>query len=570
MFKLFNKIFILPVIISGILLSGNVLGFEHHQAKTQFANTQEEYKNNDFQNKIIRVLLSNKGTFDFTDLTISSNDELFITSNNQLVMNTSDSVKISVKNDYFLIESKGIIKKVLVNEKLLIMTNSAPIALENVMKAGKKAAYSGNIEISLTKNGKLKVINNVEIEDYLKGVVPNEMPVHFGLEALKAQAIAARGYAYRDATYKNPDYDVCDTTGSQVYYGYNSNNPTSDKAINETMGQFALYNDSIILSLFSSTSGGYTENYENAFSENGIDTKFPANPIPYLKGVPDYDYDIDLTREKNARDFYSTKQKSFEIASPKYRWSYTWSLDELNNTLAKNFVKYSSTKFVTPKITDRLAFGSVESIDVPQRGVSGKAMYVRITTTKGVFLVAKEIMIRKVFEVDNQWLPSANIAFEKLANSNGDFIGYKVYGGGFGHGVGMSQFGAYGMAKAGYTYDKILKHYYTGISIGSYPVECNLNDIKNCKTTFYTDNTNNAKLILNYSNKPHNTTFKINGKEVLLSSGKFEKKAGQVNINKFLNKGLNTIELTDYDKNVLNIQNPKLKFYVELTGKDEK
>ncbi|MCQ2958085.1 MAG: SpoIID/LytB domain-containing protein [Candidatus Gastranaerophilales bacterium] len=568
MYKLFNKIFILSV-ISFVLLQNQTFALENRAADNYFAQYKSEYKANDFQNKTIRVLLSDKGSFEIKEIVVTSADEVFVTSNNQLVMNSSNPIKISVKDDYFLVQGQGVIKKVLVSEKLLISTNSAPITLQNISKASKTAAYSGNIEVGLSKSGKLKLINIIEIEDYLKGVVPNEMPVYFGLEALKAQAIAARGYAYRDLSYKTGDYDVCDTTGSQIYYGFNTNDKIANKAINDTMGQFALYDGKVILSLFSSTSGGHTESYENAFSQNGIDTKFPAEPIPYLKGVPDYNYRMDLSREKNAREFYTDTPKSFENASPKYRWEYTWSLEDLNNILAKNIIKFSSSKFVTPQIKERSEFGSVVNIDVPKRGVSGKAMYVRITTDKGVFLVAKEIFIRKVFEVNGQWLPSANIAFEKLANTKGEFIGYKVHGGGFGHGVGLSQFGALGMAKAGYKYDEILKHYYTGISIGSYPVECNLKDLQNCKATFYTDN-NNAKLVLSYSHKPLDVNFKINGQEVLLSSGNFDKKSGQVDIAKLIKKGINTVELVGYDNSILNLPNSKINFYVELAGSNEK
>ena len=148
------------------------------------------------------------------------------------------------------------------------------------------------------------------------------------------------------------------------------------------MGQFALYDGNIILSLYSSTAGGHTESYENAFSQNGIDTKFPANPIPYLKGVPDYNYDLDLTKEENAKEFYTTEPASFDTNSPKYRWSYAWNKNELKNILIKNLTKYSSSKFITPKLTNSNEFGEIISIDIPKRGVSGKAMYVRITTTK--------------------------------------------------------------------------------------------------------------------------------------------------------------------------------------------
>ncbi len=562
-FKLINKTFILFLLVFSCIGS-SIFAFENAESSNSVI-SDEQIK--DFQNKVIRVLLSNKSSFEQKEVIISADDELFVTSENQLVLSSNYPIKVIIQGDYYVLQTQEIIKKVLISEKLIFSTEAKSISLDNFMKAGKKANYSGNIELTAS-SGKIKVINIVDIEDYLKGVVPNEMPVYFGLEALKAQAIAARGYAYRDSVYKNADYDVCDTTGSQVYYGYNTNDPISNKAIDETFGQFALYDGKIILSLYSSTAGGHTENYENAFSKNGIDTKFPADPIPYLKGVPDIETNLDLTRGRDAKEFYSTKPDSFEQNSPKYRWEYFWTVEDFENIVAKNIIKFSSTKFVTPSIKKKEDFGNIQNIDIPKRGVSGKAMYVRITTDKGVFLIAKEIMIRKIFEFENKWLPSANIVIEKVANANNEIIGYKAIGGGFGHGVGMSQFGAMGMAKRGFSYDKILKHYYTGISIGSYPVECKLKELKNCKSTFYFNN-GSGNLILQYNQKPHDINFKINGAEILASSKDFDKKSGQINIKKFLKRGINTIELSGYDSTMLDFSNNTVKFYVELEGSDE-
>ena len=518
----------------------------------------------DFQSKIIRVLLSNNGAFDQKEISVISDGEIFVTSNGNLVTNTTSPIKIQKGEEYFLIETQGVIQKIPSNQKLIIKTNNIPIKISNFKKAGKTASYLGELEISASKNNTIRVINIIDIEDYIKGVVPNEMPVYFGVEALKAQAISARGYAYRDATYKTTGYDVCDTTGSQVYYGANSYNPVSDRAINETMGQFAIYNGKVILSLYSSTSGGHTENYENVFSQNGMDIKFPADPIPYLKGVPDNENMPDLSRENQAKEFYTNSPDTFENASPKFRWEYTVTKEELSEILKKNIMKFIKSPFVKTSMKSANDFGNIIDIDIPKRGVSGKAMYVRITTDKTTVLIAKEIMIRQIFAINNKWLPSANIVIERIENGR-NLTGFKIYGGGFGHGVGLSQFGAMGMAKKGYTYDEILKHYYSGISIGSYPVECKLTELKNCKSTFYAPN-KNAKLVLNYSQKPHDITFKINGQNVQISAKKLSKTQAEVDLEKFIDKGINTIEISSYDANLLDYINPSIKFYVELLG----
>lgn len=107
----------------------------------------------------------------------------------------------------------------------------------------------------------------IEVEEYLKGVVPNEMPVSFGLEALKAQSVAARNYVLSPRTKASSNYDVVDSVASQVYFGANTERPLSNQAVTETEGIVALHNWDMIVAQYSSTAGGYTESYSNAFSD---------------------------------------------------------------------------------------------------------------------------------------------------------------------------------------------------------------------------------------------------------------------------------------------------------------
>ena len=164
-----------------------------------------------------------------------------------------------------------------------------------------KAAYPEN-------RGKFNIINVLDAQSYLKGVVPNEMPVSFGLNALKAQAVAARNYANRPQNvYKN--YDICDSTACQVYYGANSENPLSDKAVEETQGIFALYNKEPILALYSSTGGGITEDYEQVYGTGNIF----GNSKPYLKSVKDNNSLKIPKTEEELKEFYSNNIPSFDI-----------------------------------------------------------------------------------------------------------------------------------------------------------------------------------------------------------------------------------------------------------------
>lgn len=109
------------------------------------------------------------------------------------------------------------------------------------------------------------MINVLDLQSYLKGVVPNEMPVRFGLEALKAQAVLARSYVLKPRERNYHNFDVCDSVACQVYFGANTEKELSDKAVDETDNIVAMSDNELVLALYSSTAGGYTESYENAF-----------------------------------------------------------------------------------------------------------------------------------------------------------------------------------------------------------------------------------------------------------------------------------------------------------------
>ena len=218
---------------------------------------------------VIRVGLSNSSfsTFEFSETTV-------VTSSVATVMDMANGAKIAdipanreieavMKNGRFFINIGG--KEVMTAAQgPILVVSKGNLGIKNLNRKGNPAYYRGMIELTpvLPQNkNKFNIVNILDAQSYLKGVVPNEMPVRFGLNALKAQAVAARNYANRPQNpYKN--YDICDSTACQVYFGVNSENPLSDRAVDETQGIFALYNKEPILALYSSTSGGITEDYE--------------------------------------------------------------------------------------------------------------------------------------------------------------------------------------------------------------------------------------------------------------------------------------------------------------------
>ena len=361
----------------------------------------------------------------------------------------------------------------------VVICPSGLIEVKGLKRKGIQAAYHGAMEyVQKPDHSGFYMVNLVELEDYLKGVVPNEMPVKFGLEALKAQTVAARNYVLTPRTQAYNEFNVVDSVASQVYFGANTEDDLATRAVMETNGIVALYNHEPILALYSSTAGGYTESYSNAFSDN-LTRAFPSASKPYMVAVPDKAEFEPNDNEERAREFYSSKIPSYDIESPYYRWQKEWAAGELENILKKTLVAQSKTGFVSPAFKEGDELGSIKDIKVMKRGLSGKIMEVDIMTSKGCYRVSKELVIRRVFQKDGISLPSANVFFEKNVDELGNILDITAYGGGFGHGVGMSQFGAGYMAtRLSQPYYNILRHYYTGISLGTKPFEVSHKEVE--------------------------------------------------------------------------------------------
>lgn len=258
-----------------------------------------------------------------------------------------------------------------------------------------------------TKN----TIEVVPFEEYIVGVLAAEMPVSFEIEALKAQAVAARTYALKKMlNNQKQEYDIVDTVANQVYYDeeelkekwketYNEKINKIKEAILDTKGEYMVYDNEIIDAFFFSTSVGKTENSEEVFTAK----------LPYLRSV------------ESSWD---------EEVSPVFNDQEIFSLKEFYSLLG---ISYSDNLKV--EITKTTSTGRIKKIKINNTEMTGSDVY-------------KKLNLRSTF-------------FEITKNNNTITVKTK----GFGHGVGMSQYGANGMAKKGYTYKNILKHYYQGIEI---------------------------------------------------------------------------------------------------------
>jgi stage II sporulation protein D len=256
--------------------------------------------------------------------------------------------------------------------------------------------YRGSVQVILTGK-QLLAINHVDLEQYLYSVLGAEMSPTFPAESLKAQAVAARTYAlYRSQSTSQKLFDVDNSQASQVYRGLSSEANTTQAAVKATLGQIMTYQNKPILAAFHSASGGHTENVEDIWS----------NRVPYLRGVPDYD-----------------------LGTPGYEWSKTFSNSELSQGL-----KINNIKAIAP---DRFTkFGSVVSLKV-------------LGDTEKTFTGAQVRTALKLRSIRFTITPTSD--------------GFIFNGRGYGHAIGLSQWGAYNLAQKGLKYPSILAHYYQGV-----------------------------------------------------------------------------------------------------------
>lgn len=260
--------------------------------------------------------------------------------------------------------------------------------------------YRGRTELVLTGRG-VTAVNYVDLEQYLYSVLGSEMSANWPLEALKAQAVAARSFAlYKRATSGNSIYDVGDTTTWQVYKGLESEAQGTHQAVDATTGQVMTYNGQVILAAFHSSSGGHTENVEDVWKQS----------LPYLRGVSDYD-----------------------VGAPVFEWTKSFSRSQLSRLISG----VGNVMALTPERTT--PWGRVISMKVRgDRGtriVSGSDLRDALALKSTLFVVN----------------PSGN--------------GFEITGRGYGHGLGLSQWGAHNLAEQGVNYQQILVHYYQNATL---------------------------------------------------------------------------------------------------------
>jgi stage II sporulation protein D len=338
--------------------------------------------------------------------------------------------------------------------------------------------YACDLVVRL-ENGKLSVLNRLSLDDYVAGVLPYEMVATWPLETLKAGAVAARTYAASSTKHQSSGFDVCTTTCCQVYNGVYTSQGAENVllAASQTAGICAYYNGQLIEALYHASSGGLTEDSENVWS----------SALPYLRGKVDpYDasssnpytsWSYSFTAEEltaliraggeNCATIVSVEvtgrtavgnvaEVTFTDATGK---TYVFSKDAVRTVFRRSgkVTTFSRTFTISAPNTTQTTQGGTASV-ITGSGVTTRAVGA-VVTANGTSLVAGTVSA-----ITSRGTTTVDLGGTGGTTTNSTDA-WVVSGAGYGHNVGMSQWGAYNMGLQGYTYEDILKFYYTGITL---------------------------------------------------------------------------------------------------------
>lgn len=424
----------------------------------------------------IRVLLKTNQYKDmYHEQVILTADCGFIVTKGKSSKSYKKGEKVTIKPDK---ESFGGQKRI----KVTTEDSEGKIEILSLKRSYGNPSYRGSMEVCWKKGEGLLLINELSLENYLYAVIGSEMPVSYGEEALKVQAVCARSYAYKQLIYNGCGEYGAHVDDSVSYQVYNNVEETKETiaAVDKTKGQVMEYEGEVITAYYFSTSCGYTASSEEVWQGENAD---------YLNGQiqSEKEKTMDLSKESTFASFICNSDfDSYDKEFPWYRWKVTVSGKELGAQIDEHIeeryekngdmilTKQKDDSFISKPIK---TVGNVTGIRVLDRGKSGVLKSIIITGTKATIKVSTEYNIRvllgpaneTIYRADDSqiegldMLPSGFFMVEKEEDA------FTFTGGGYGHGVGMSQNGAKAMADEGYTYEEILSHYYIDSEIANLP-----------------------------------------------------------------------------------------------------
>ena len=342
--------------------------------------------------------------------------------------------------------------------------------------------FKGELEIILTSSGQLTAINKILLEDYLASVIASEMSPESPEEFLKAHCISSRSWLLHQLKHKNADdqagrkadyraseiiswtereahndFDVCADDHCQRYQGVGRTNAAAVKAVQETYGEVLVYNGEICDARYAKCCGGITEAFAAAWEDIAI---------PFLQSTADSGEPLaPVVSEQDAQQFILSRPAAYcNIEDKKiirrilpdfdcetkdfFRWQVDIAQEELRNLLL---------------LKTGIDFGEITRIIPLARGPSGRLFKIKICGTREEKVIGKELEIRRILSPTH--LLSSAFVVEPYGPAGGTPRGFKIYGAGWGHGVGLCQIGAAGMAERGMSYRQILSHYFQGAQL---------------------------------------------------------------------------------------------------------
>lgn len=408
---------------------------------------EETEKNRD--NRQIRVLLSN------SEQTSIFHEEISITGTGEFTVRKEGEEKSYQAGKKVTFQRKDVKAA---KGGIVFSCATGKLRVISIRRRQRIPAYQGTLKLTWNSRGIL-LVNALPLRQYLYGVLPSEMSPEYPMEALKAQAVCARSFAWRQMkakTYKKYGADVDDTTAYQVY-NMAGEDPRTRKAVKKTAGEMLFHGKNVITTYYYSTSWGCSATTEEVWG-GGEDTEcYPRRlQITEESSKTTRLTKLDLSDEKLFQSFMTDSLcDTYDGDSGWYRWRVMVSAEELGA---------------------RMGIGKVKKIQVLQRGKSGLLGKIRVVGTNGRRTITGQQDIREKLMVSGSlvekkdgsrtelsMLPSA--AFLIQAGISQGEEAFWFIGGGFGHGTGMSQNGAAGMAKMGCSYKEILMHYYSKCEI---------------------------------------------------------------------------------------------------------
>lgn len=446
----------------------------------------------DEENRICAVILEENSTPKNIRVLLTTNNfaskyhqQIKITSDKTFVIRWKKGEKVYKAGQTATIKEKD--KRLKKGHITVTSAKDSKLKILSIKRNDRTPEYRGYMDISRSDYG-LVLVNEVSIEEYLYAVLPSEMPSNYDGEALKAQAVCARSYAYRqlsNRTYSEYNAHLDDTTSYQVY----NNIPETEasiKAVDETSGQVLSYDGDVISTYYFSTSCGHTSTAAKVWS--GTDNQ------PYLTG--DYLVEdpknreklekLDLTNDRDFRKFLRSDIKTYDSDAAWYRWKSDITASQLKTNIDMRLEERykANPDLILTKGEDGEfrsiqvgTIGDVKNIEVLTRADGGIVTEVLITGSKETIKVYTEYNIRCLLAPINStvirqdksrvyslsMLPSAFFAVD--ASMEKDGLHFLFKGGGYGHGVGMSQTGVAAMADAGFDYKQMLLYFYKGSEI---------------------------------------------------------------------------------------------------------